>query len=70
MPIEKVKREGGFTWGYRFNAPASTRTSRKQISASGFATKKLAGETEIQARIEHSRSMNCRLQDQHHYPRP
>jgi len=61
MPIEKIKRESGFTWGYRFDAPGSTRTNRKQIRESGFATKKLAGQAEIAARIEAQRKYELSL---------
>ena len=62
MPIEKVKREDGFTWGYRFDAPGSTRTSRKRVRAAGFSTKKAAIDAETAARVDEQRKYELSLQ--------
>ena len=53
MPVEKrTYRNGREVWHYRFDAPGSTRENRKQITASGFETKKAAIEAEARRRIE------------------
>jgi hypothetical protein len=54
-------RVGALT-GYRFDAPGSSRTNRKQIRAAGFATKKAATDAETDARVEAQRKYQLSLQ--------
>ena len=52
MAVKKRSyRSGKAVWYYVFDAPGSTRTSRRQITESGFATKREAEEAEAQRRI-------------------
>jgi hypothetical protein len=53
MPTYKQKnRRGGIKWGYMFSLPGSSRTDRRRISKSGFATKREAEQAAARRRIE------------------
>lgn len=53
MAVHKRKyRSGRVSWYYVFDAPGSTRENRKQVTASGFSTKKAAQDAEAARRIE------------------
>ena len=60
MAIRKRKWKTGqgakAAWSYCFDAPGSTRTSRKQIFESGFASKKEAQDAETARRIQAQRA--------------
>jgi integrase len=56
MAIFKRKlKSGGHVWAYWFDAPGSTRENRKQITASGFASKKAAQDAEAERRMQAQR---------------
>src|SRR6185312_2475511 len=56
MAVFKRKlKSGGHVWAYWFDAPGSTRADRRQISRSGFASKKEAQDAEAARRIEAQR---------------
>jgi len=52
MPVHKRKRNGKTTWLFKFDAPGSTRESRRIIREYGFATKQEAVDAEAVRRIE------------------
>jgi hypothetical protein len=53
MPVDKRTYASGKTvWYYVFDAPGSTRQQRRQVKASGFATKKEALDAEATRRVE------------------
>jgi integrase len=53
MSVNKRTYGSGKTvWGYQFSLPGATRRDRKRIFATGFATKKEAGDAELARRIE------------------
>src|SRR5947209_1845278 len=61
MAVFKRKlKAGGHVWAFWFDAPGSTRDNRKQITGSGFASKKAAQDAEAQRRTEVQRE--CDLQ--------
>lgn len=55
VAIRKRKWKTGQAWSYVFDAPGSTRTSRKQIFESGFTSKKEAQEAETARRVQAQR---------------
>jgi integrase len=56
MPIFKRKyKSGEVVWSYVFSAPGATREDQRQITKSGFATKKEAQDAEAARRIEEQR---------------
>jgi hypothetical protein len=53
MPVKKRSyRSGKTVWYYVLDAPGSTRTDRRQITESGFETKREAEEAEAKRRTE------------------
>jgi integrase len=53
MSVHKRKYASGKTvWGYQFSLPGATREDRKRLFATGFETKKEAGDAETARRIE------------------
>jgi integrase len=53
MPAYKYKnRSGAVRWGYMFSLPGSSRSDRRRISKSGFATKREADDAEALRRTE------------------
>jgi hypothetical protein len=53
MPVHKRKYISGKTvWFYQFDVPGSTRTTRRLVKGSGFATKGDAIDAEAAKRIE------------------
>jgi hypothetical protein len=53
MSVKKRSyRSGKTVWYYVFDAPGSTRTGRRQITESGFATKREAEDAEAKRRTE------------------
>lgn len=53
MSVKKrTYRSGKTVWYYIFDAPGSTRQSRRQVKASGFSTKKEAQDAEAARRVE------------------
>lgn len=45
-------------WGYMFSLPGSSRSNRRRISESGFATKREAEDAEARRRIEEQRKLD------------
>jgi len=65
MSVHKRKlKSGGHVWAYCFDAPGSGRTNRRQIYASGFASKKEAQDAEAARRIEAQREQELRIETQ------
>jgi hypothetical protein len=64
MAVYKRKYPSGkTTWGYIFDAPASTKTNRRQIKASPFASKKDAQDAEAKRRMEAQHEYEASLRD-------
>jgi integrase len=56
MAVFKRKlKSGGHVWAFWFDAPGSTRENRKQITGSGFASKKAAQDAEAERRTQAQR---------------
>jgi hypothetical protein len=59
MPVHKRKyRSGKVVWFYQFDVPGSTRTPRRLVKESGFATKGEATDAEAAKRIEEQQKID------------
>src|ERR1035438_5420092 len=62
MAVFKRKlKSGGHVWAYWFDAPGSTRENRKQITASGFSSKKAAQDAEAERRTQAQREAELQI---------
>src|ERR1700694_3330602 len=58
MPAYKHRaRSGAIRWGYMFSLPGSSRSDRRRISESGFATKREAEDAEARRRVEEQQKL-------------
>jgi integrase len=61
MSVSRRKLKSGYTWAYKFEAPGSTRESRRQLVGSGYNTKKEAQDGEAARRIEAQQQYEAEL---------